>query len=168
MWISERKAACKGTQQLPTLLGQKCLELLRPCWKWYANGCTSPKHPIARNRVCKRTQHVTSNNVGYVGRFTGPKGCRLTKLAFINLIYVCFLLQASKGSLHRAAVSEQQETVNKTEYVDLSDDLFDQSDLPGPSFLKDEVLVVFSLCKSYVIPGLSRSLYLRILFDHSG
>ena len=105
---------------------------------------------------------------------TGPKGCRLIKLAFINLIYDyslvkgCFLLQASKVSLHRAAVSGQHETVNETEYVDLSGDLFDQSDLLGPSILRDEVLVFFSLCKSYVMPGLSRSLYLRILFVHSG
>ena len=99
---------------------------------------------------------------------TGPKGCSLIKLAFINLIYVCFLLQASKGSLHRAAVSGQHETVSETEYVDLSDDPFDQSDLLSPSILRDEVLVVFSLCKSYVMPGLSRSLYFRILFVHSG
>ena len=98
---------------------------------------------------------------------TVPKGCRLIKLAFINLMYVCFVLQASKGSLHRAAVSGQHETVSETEYVDLSDD-FDQSDLFSPSIPRDEVLVVFSLCKSYVIPGLSRSLYLRILFVHSG
>ena len=27
------------TQQLPTLLGQQCWELLRACWQWCANGC---------------------------------------------------------------------------------------------------------------------------------
>ena len=75
------------------------------------------------------------------------------KLAFINLIYdhslvrVFFFLQASKGSLHRAAVSRQHETVKV--------------------YQSDEVLVYFSLCKSNVMPGLSRSLYLRILFVHS-
>ena len=152
----------------PNIVGSKMFGIVTSVLEVVCKRMQLPKTPIARNRVCKRTQHVTSNNVGYVGRFTGPKGCRLTKLAFINLIYICFLSQASKGSLHRAAVSGQQETVNKMEYVDLSDDLFDQSDLPGPSFLKDEVLVVFSLCKSYVMPGLPRSLYLRILFDHSG
>ena len=33
------KAACKQTQQLPTLLRQQCWELLRACWQWCANGC---------------------------------------------------------------------------------------------------------------------------------
>ena len=42
-----------------------------------------------------------------------------------------FFLQASKGSLHRAAVSGEHETVSETEYVDLSD----------LSDLSDEVLV---------------------------
>ena len=132
------KAACKRTQQLPTLLAQQCWELLRTCWQWCANGCknsqqcwdlqcivgriqpislckpcvmsvrgpnnveravqTDPtllryasaiteqkkcwellaekfdrfqtlrnntqQHPTTCNRVCKRTQHVTSNNAG--------------------------------------------------------------------------------------------------------
>ena len=134
------KAACKRTQQLPTLLRQQCRELLRACWQWCANGCnnsqqcwdlqctvgriqpislckscvmsvsgpnhvgrvvqTDPtllryaseiteqkkrcellaekfdrfqtvrnntqQHPTTYNRVCKRTQHVTSNDVGIV------------------------------------------------------------------------------------------------------
>ena len=83
------------------------------------------------------------------------------KLAFINLIYDhslvkgCFFLQASKGSLHRDAVSGQRETVKK--FLESIEDV-DQS---------DEVLVYFSLCKSNVMPGLSRSLYLRVLFVHS-
>ena len=66
-----------------------------------------------------------------------------------------FFLQASKGSLHRAAVSGQHETVK--ELLKSSEDA-DQS---------DEVLVYFSLCKSNVMPGLLRSLYLRILCVHS-
>ena len=84
------------------------------------------------------------------------------KLAFSNLIYdhslvkgCFFFLQASKGSLHRDAVSGQRETVKK--FLESIEDV-DQS---------DEVLVYFSLCKSSVMPGLSRSLYLRILFVHS-
>ena len=68
------KAQCKRTQhllfannseQLPTMLVQHCWELLRPfarslkVWpvsnfNWATTG----------NRMCKRTQHVTSNNVG--------------------------------------------------------------------------------------------------------
>ena len=66
-----------------------------------------------------------------------------------------FFLQASKGSLHRASVSGQHETVK--EFLESIEDV-DQS---------DEVLVYFSLCKSNVMPGLSRLLYLRILFVHS-
>ena len=112
------QAACKQTQQLPTLLRQQCWELLCACWQWCANGCNnsqqcwdlqrivgriqpislckpyvmsvrgpnnvaravqtdptlfdrfqtlrnnSQQHPATCNRVCKRTQHVTSNNVG--------------------------------------------------------------------------------------------------------
>ena len=124
------KAACKRTQQLPTLLRQQCWELLRACWQWCANGrnqcivgriqpislcktCvmsvrgpnnvgravqTDPtllryasaiteqkkcwellaekfdrfqtlrnntqQHPTTCNGVCKRMQHVTSNNFG--------------------------------------------------------------------------------------------------------
>ena len=92
---------------------------------------------------------------------TGPKGCRLIKLAFINLIYDyslvkgCFLLQASKVSLHRAAVSGQHETVNETEYVDLSGDLFDQSDLLGPSFIRD-VVSFFSVYVNLMLCPASR------------
>ena len=37
------KAACKRTQQLPTLLGQQCWELLLACWRWCANGCNNPR-----------------------------------------------------------------------------------------------------------------------------
>ena len=83
------------------------------------------------------------------------------KLAFINLIYDhslfkgCFFLQASKGSLHRAAVSGQHETVK--ERLEIGEDV-DQS---------DEVLVFFRLCKCNVTPCLSRWLYFRILFVHS-
>ena len=89
------------------------------------------------------------------------------KLAFINLIismpdmitiwlkHVIFFLKASKGSLHRASVSGQHETVK--ELLESGQDV-DQS---------DEVLVFFSLCKSNVMPSLSRSHHLRIVFLHS-
>ena len=35
------QAACKRTQQLPTLLRQQCWELLHACWQWCANGCNN-------------------------------------------------------------------------------------------------------------------------------
>ena len=38
---SVNKAACKRTQQLPTLLAQQCWELLPACWQWCANGCNN-------------------------------------------------------------------------------------------------------------------------------
>ena len=133
-----RTAACKRTQQLPTLLRKQCWELLRAYWQRCANGCNNSKqcwdpqcivgriqpisvckpcvmsvrgpnnagravqtdptllryasaipgqkkcwellaekfdrfqtlrnntqqHPTTCNRVCKRTQQVTSNNAG--------------------------------------------------------------------------------------------------------
>ena len=97
---------------------------------------------------------------------TGPKGCRLIKLAFINLIISMpdmitvwlkdvIFLKASEGSLHRAAVSGQHESIK--ELLESGEDVYQS----------DEVLVFFSLCKSNVMPELSRSLYLRILFVHS-
>ena len=64
-------------------------------------------------------------------------------------------LKASKGSLHRVAVSGQHET--DKELLESGEDVYQS----------DEVLVFFSLCKSNVMPDLSRSLYLRILFVHS-
>ena len=64
-------------------------------------------------------------------------------------------LQASKGSLHRDVASGQHETVK--DLLESSEDV-DQS---------DEVLAFFSLYKSNVMPGLSRSLYLRILFEEN-
>ena len=35
------KAACKRTQQLPTLLRQQYWELLYACWQWSANECNN-------------------------------------------------------------------------------------------------------------------------------
>ena len=72
------------------------------------------------------------------------------KLAFINLIYDhslfkgCFFLQASKGSLHRAAVSGQHETVK--ERLEIGEDV-DQS---------DEVLVCFRLFFNLTLRPASR------------
>ena len=56
-------------------------------------------------------------------------------------------LQASKGSLHRDAASGQHETVK--DLLESSEDV-DQS---------DEVLAFFSLYKSNVMPGLSRTVW---------
>ena len=96
-----------------------------------------------------------------LGVCTGSKGCT-DETGFHqldtydhSLVKWFFFLQASKGSLHGAAVSGQHETVK--ELLESIEDV-DQS---------DEVLVSFSLCKSNVMPSLSRSLYLRILFVHS-
>ena len=38
-----RTAACKRTQQLPTLLRKQCWELLRAYWQRCANGCNNSK-----------------------------------------------------------------------------------------------------------------------------
>ena len=39
--IFDGKATCKRTEQLSTLLGQQCWELLGPCWQWCANACNN-------------------------------------------------------------------------------------------------------------------------------
>ena len=62
---------CKWTRQLPTMSGavdqQSCVRLH---WAKSLTGFkilrnnTQQKHPTTCNRVCKRTQHETSNNVG--------------------------------------------------------------------------------------------------------
>ena len=52
-WIhSSFKAACKRTQQLPTLLRQQCWELLRACWQWCANGCNNYASAITEQKKC--------------------------------------------------------------------------------------------------------------------
>ena len=58
-----RLATRKRTQQLPTLLGQQCWEFLPLCQQWCANGCNNSQQYVTLNRECKRTKHVTSNNV---------------------------------------------------------------------------------------------------------
>ena len=66
------KAACKQTQQLPTLLRQQCWELLRACWQWSANGYNNSQNCCASNvgSCCVRvgsgvqTDATTPNNVG--------------------------------------------------------------------------------------------------------
>ena len=57
---------CKRMQQLPTMLGQKkCWELLAPTFdRFQTLSNNSQEHSTTCTRVCKLTQHVTSNNVG--------------------------------------------------------------------------------------------------------
>ena len=44
---------------------KKCLELLAEKFEWFQTlRDKTQQHPTTCNRVCKRTQHVTSNNVG--------------------------------------------------------------------------------------------------------
>ena len=50
------------SQELPTLLAQQCWELLRfDRFQTLLNN--TQQHPTTSNGVCKRTQHVRSNNV---------------------------------------------------------------------------------------------------------
>ena len=69
------KAACKRTQQLPTLLRQQYWELLYACWQWSANECNNSQQcwdlqcilgkiqPIRLWRPCVMSTHGP-NNVG--------------------------------------------------------------------------------------------------------
>ena len=50
------------TQELPTLLAQQCWELLR-FDRFQTLRNNTQQHPTTSNGVCKRTQHVRSNNV---------------------------------------------------------------------------------------------------------
>ena len=44
---------------------KKCWELLGEKFDWFQNlRNNTQQYPTTCNRVCKRTQHVTSNNVG--------------------------------------------------------------------------------------------------------
>ena len=68
--LSILRATCKQTQQLTTLLGgagqQCCIRLNKAKSLIGFKLCltTAQQHTTTCNRVCKPTQHVTSNNVG--------------------------------------------------------------------------------------------------------
>ena len=68
--ISILRATCKQTQQLTTILGgagqQCCIRLNKAKSLTGFKLCltTAQQHTTTCNRVCKPTQHVTSNNVG--------------------------------------------------------------------------------------------------------
>ena len=53
------KAACKRTQQLPTLLRQQCWELLRACWQWSANGYNNSQQCWDLQCIVGRTQPIS-------------------------------------------------------------------------------------------------------------
>ena len=53
------KAACKRTQQLPTLLRQQCWELLRACWQWCANGCNNSQQCWDLQCIVGRIQPIS-------------------------------------------------------------------------------------------------------------
>ena len=56
------KATCKLAQQLPTML--RPLARGEKFDRFQTLRYNTQQHPTTCNRVCKRTQHVTSNNVG--------------------------------------------------------------------------------------------------------
>ena len=66
---------CRAVQTDPTLL-RYALEITeqKKCWQFLAQMCdrfqslrnNSQQHATSCNRVCKRTQHVTSNNVASI------------------------------------------------------------------------------------------------------
>ena len=50
---------CKRMQQLPTLLRQQCLELLRECWQWCANGCNNSQQCWCLQCIVGRIQLIS-------------------------------------------------------------------------------------------------------------
>ena len=53
------QAALKRMQQLPTLLRQKCWELLRACWQWCANGCNNSQQCWDLQCIVGRIQPIS-------------------------------------------------------------------------------------------------------------
>ena len=53
------QAACKRTQQLPTMLRQQCWELLRACWQWSANGYNNSQQCWDLQCIVGRIQHIS-------------------------------------------------------------------------------------------------------------
>ena len=51
-------AAGKRAQQLPTLLGQQCWELLRACWQWCVNGCNNSQKVWDLQYIVGRIQPI--------------------------------------------------------------------------------------------------------------
>ena len=54
-----RTAACKRTQQLPTLLRKQCWELLRAYWQRCANGCSNSKQCWDLQCIVGRIQPIS-------------------------------------------------------------------------------------------------------------
>ena len=50
------------TQRLPTLCGQQCWKLLRPCWQRFANGCNNFQQCWGPQCIVGRIQPVTMGN----------------------------------------------------------------------------------------------------------
>ena len=59
IYSSVSKAACKRTQQLPTLLRQQCWELLCACWQWCANGCNNSQQCWDMQCIVGRIQPIS-------------------------------------------------------------------------------------------------------------
>ena len=51
-------ATGKRAQQLPTLLGQQCWELLRACWQWCVNGCNNSQKVWDLQYIVGRIQPI--------------------------------------------------------------------------------------------------------------
>ena len=60
--VSMLAVVCKGMQQLPTLLGQQCLESLCPCWQWCAKGCNNSQQYLDLQCIVGRIQPIRLSN----------------------------------------------------------------------------------------------------------
>ena len=61
-FFNQRKAECKRTQQLPTLLRQQCWELFRTCWQWCAYGCNNSQQCWDLQCIVGRIQPISLCN----------------------------------------------------------------------------------------------------------
>ena len=89
------KAKCKRMRQPPTLLGQQCWDLLRPCWQWWANGFNNCQQ-------CWDLQCI-------VGRIQPMRPCKLCLIGVQGLKNVGKAVQTDPTLLRYAsAITEQK------------------------------------------------------------
>ena len=82
-------------RQPPTLLGQQCWQLLRPCWQWCANGCNN-------SQQCWDLQCI-------VGRMQPMRPCKLRLIRVRGLKNIGKAVQTDPTLLRYAtAITEQK------------------------------------------------------------
>ena len=112
------KAACKRTQQLPTLL-RHCWELLRACWQWCANECNKSQQCWDLQCVVGRIQPISlckpcvisMRGPGTVGRAVQTDPTLLRHASAITEQKKCWELLAEKFDRFQTLRNNMQQGV---------------------------------------------------------